>query len=184
MRQDRTGTPRRDAGLVRYVYGETGAGMGCPPVAGSPRFPQMNKPPAPTAAKPVDKQPVYGSVWWVPNVFQRYHADFDPSGDDEKHPMACAEDAPYKKLRIAAVIQAVPRTSKEWAMQEDAALPLITQPGDPVRCKTLGAFLCRYRMPVLRRGFSGFVKDVFMGEMSTESKQAMREKVLLGSFGP
>lgn len=95
--------------------------------------------------------------------------------------MACTEKKPFERLRKQPAIEAVPRTTDPASADETEKFPVPTAAGDPIRCEQNGTFLCRYRVPVPRAGFSGFVQRVFRGELSDDSKIALSEKLMLAA---
>lgn len=137
--------------------------------------------PAMSAPAPVEGQPVFGSIWDVSTSFQTT-SKWTPPKSKGPRPMACTERKSFERLRKQPAIEAVPRTTDPASADDPKNFPVPTPAGDPVRCEQNGTFLCRYRVPVLRAGFSGFVERVFRGELSDASKIVLSEKLVLAAI--
>lgn len=125
-------------------------------------------------------QPCFGSVWWVPNEFQRLR-DWMPARRQNPHPVACSLDQPPARTRLAPTVEGIPRTTDAAQSDLDQRTALETPAGEPSRLDARGWFLVRYRLPVLREGYRGFVDEVFAGDLSESYKSQLREKLLLCS---
>lgn len=129
----------------------------------------------------VPGQPKFASVWWVANEWQR-SLGWNPAPKESSHPVAVSESGPVKRMRLRPVVQAVPRTTDPRSASEASLHPVPTPAGDPVGCAKDGTFLCRYRLPLLREAYRGFVNEVFAGDLSEASTLAFREALLLSSY--